>query len=150
MDFKRDIILSNGASMAVDSSDLDKTYQEFIDKFIKPFYQKSNDWNNTLKNSIKEAERISILLQVSRKEIILGLLKRLEPRLSEDIAELRGVDKIEILFESVEDYVENIQNIVETEPSQAEMRNKVSALVENLNLFEMAELLIYFSKKSLQ
>ncbi|WP_457557572.1 hypothetical protein [Candidatus Harpocratesius sp.] len=149
MEINREVELSNGAKIFVDSKDLGRCYQEFIDKFIKPYYKESNDWNKTLQDSIKEIERISSVLQVSKKEVIEGLLKHLESRLHKDIAELKDVDRIEILFESIDDYVESIQNFVKEDASPEEMRLNVSELVENLNLFELSELLIHFAKKSI-
>lgn len=77
------------------------------------------------------------------------MLKHLESRLHKDIAELKDVDRIEILFESIDDYVESIQKFVKEDASPEEMRLNVSELVENLNLFELSELLIHFAKKSI-
>ncbi len=148
MAIQKEIDLSNGVKMSIDSADLDKTYKDFIDLFIKPYYQQTNDWNKTLQTSIKEIERIASVLQVSKGEVIQEFLKRLETRLSDEIAELKGLDKIDILFESVDDYIENITEIVHDGSSPADVRTKVSSLIENLNLFELAELLIQFAKKS--
>ncbi|MHA1672988.1 MAG: hypothetical protein ACTSYI_05120, partial [Promethearchaeota archaeon] len=127
---------------------LDKTYKLFIDLFIKPYYQQTNDWNKTLQTSIKEIERLASVLQLSKGELIREFLKRLETKLSDEIAELKGLDKIDILFESVDDYIENIREIVHDGSSPADVRTKVSTLIENLNLFELSELLIQFAKKS--
>ena len=148
MGIQKEIDLSNGVKMSIDSANLDKTYKDFIDLFIKPYYQQTNDWNKTLQTSIKEIERISSVLQISKNEVIQDFLKRLEFRLADEIGELKGVDKIDILFESVDDYVESIKEIVHDGSSPAEIRTKVSGLIENLNLFELAELLIQFAKKS--
>ncbi|MHA1519486.1 MAG: hypothetical protein ACTSVZ_10115 [Promethearchaeota archaeon] len=148
MAIQKEIDMSNGVKLSIDSTDLDKTYKDFIDLFIKPYYQQTNDWNKTLQISIKEIERISSVLQISKNEVIQDFLKHLETQLPTEIAELKGVNKIEILFESVDDYVQNISEIVKEGSSQADIRMKISALVENLNLFEIAELLIQFAKKS--
>ncbi|RLI65331.1 MAG: hypothetical protein DRO88_04885 [Promethearchaeia archaeon] len=148
METKHEVELSNGVKICAEADKLDKCYQEFIDAYIKPYYKESNDWNKTLKRSIKEIERLSNILQLSRKKVIQGLLESLENRLHTDIADLNGVDKIEILFESIDDYVETIQKLVQEESNPEEIRLNVSELVENLNLFEIAELLIHFAKKS--
>lgn len=139
--------LSNGSELAIDPTQKDKAYSDFIDIFLKPFYQKSNDWNATIRESIKEIERISSILRMSKGELISELFANIDGRLSKDIAELRGTDKIEILFESLDDYIQNILQIVKGEGTQEEKRLSVSNLVESLNLFEISELLITFAKK---
>jgi len=74
-------------------------------------------------------------------------LTEIENRLPSDIADLKGLDKIEILFEDVDDYIQNIQDFVKSSDSEEKIRLKVSTLIEQLNLFELSELLIHFAKK---
>ncbi len=144
------VTLSNGAKLQIDPEHQDQAYEDFIDIFFKPVYVKTNDINQTIHSSIKEVERISSILNLSRGEVINSLLKTIERRLPKDIAELTGdVDKIEILFENVDDYVVQIVDLMQDQDSQEKIRLDVSQLVENLNLFEISELIIHLVKKTL-
>ncbi|QEE16232.1 hypothetical protein DSAG12_02062 [Promethearchaeum syntrophicum] len=140
------ITLSNGVELELDPEDLNKNFSMFIDKFLIPYFKESNDWNKTIISSISEIERISSKFDVSKGEIISKFLKNIESRLPTDIAELTGLDKIEILFENIDDYVESMVNIVSSGDSQEDIRLKIAKLVENLNLFELSELFIHFAK----
>lgn len=143
---QNNITLSNGAEISLDSDDMDKNFSLFIDKFLIPYFKETNDWNKTIKFSITEIERVSSIFHLSKGEIISKFLKNIESRLPSDIAELTGLDKIEILFENIDDYVESMITIVSSDESQEEVRLKIAKLVENLNLFEISELFIYFAK----
>ncbi len=143
---QNNITLSNGAEISLDPDDMDKNFSLFIDKFLIPYFKETNDWNKTIKSSITEIERVSSIFYLSKGEIISKFLKNIESRLPSDIAELTGLDKIEILFENIDDYVESMITIVSSDESQEEVRLKIAKLVENLNLFEISELFIYFAK----
>jgi len=140
------IKLSNGVELELDPEDLNKNFSMFIDKFLIPYFKETNDWNKTIISSITEIERISSIFNLSKGEIISKFLKNIESRLPADIAELTGLDKIEILFENIEDYVEGMVTIVSSGESQEEIRLKIAKLVENLNLFEISELFIHFAR----
>ena len=140
------VTLSNGVELTLVPDDLNKNFSMFIDKFLIPYFKETNDWNKTVKTSISEIERISSVFHLSKGEIISKFLKNIESRLPADIAELTGLDKIEILFENIDDYVESMVAIVSSDESQEEVRLKIAKLVENLNLFEISELFIYFAR----
>lgn len=142
------ITLSNGAKLQIDSNNRDQAYDDFIDLFFKPVYVKTNDITKTINTSIKEVERISSIFNLSKGEVITSLLKTIERRLPKDIAELTGeVDKIEILFENMDDYQMQILDLISENDSQEKIRLEVAQLVENLNLFEISELIIHLAKK---
>ena len=143
---QNNIILSNGVELTLDPDDINENFSRFIDKFLIPYFKETNDWNKTIISSISEIERISSIFHLSKGEIISKFLKNIESRLHTDIAELTGLDKIEILFENIDDYVETMITIVSSDESQEEIRLKIAKLVENLNLFEISELFIYFAK----
>jgi hypothetical protein len=143
---QNNVILSNGVNLELDPDDLNKNFSKFIDLFLIPYFKETNDWNKTVKSSISEIERISSVFHLSKGEVISKFLKNIESRLPHDIAELTGLDKIEILFENIDDYVETMITIVSSDKSQEEIRLKIAELVENLNLFEISELFIYFAK----
>ncbi len=142
--------ISKDLVIPLDSENPSEFIEEFIEKFLKPYYKKTNDWNKTLIQSINEIERICAVNRLSRGNLIHKLLNHVEKRLAKDISEMPGVDKIEIIFEGLEDYVEDIQNFVKNGGSQEKIRLNVSKLVENLNLFEISELLIHFANLSMQ
>jgi hypothetical protein len=146
MDKEIAVKLSNGVNLSLNLADPKDFYSNFVDKFLKPYYLQKNDWNSTIKVSINEIDRISIFHQISRNELISGLLNAIETRLARDISDLVGVDKIEILFENIEDYVSDIKKMVGEGKTQEEIRMQVSKLVEKLNLFEISELIIYYAR----
>ncbi|UYP48193.1 hypothetical protein NEF87_004478 [Candidatus Lokiarchaeum ossiferum] len=142
------LTLSNGAKLKLDPNNHEQAYNDFIDLFFKPGYIKSNDITKTISASIKEVERISSIFNLSKGEVITSLLQTIERRLPKDIAELTGeVDKIEILFENMDDYQMQILDLIKENNSPEKIRLEVSQLVENLNLFEISELLIHLAKK---
>ena len=138
----------NGAIIELDQSDLDRTFDEIISKYVKHYYQESNDWNKTLQSSISELEVISQLLNISKGRVIELFLQRIEERLNKDFEDLKGTDKIEILFEALDDYVENLSKIIQNHGTKEEIRLKIAKLVENLNLFEISELLLHYARKN--
>jgi hypothetical protein len=141
------VSLSSGVNLKLNPIQPDNFFNELIEKFIKPQYQKSNDWNKTLKDALNELDRISVVHNLKRVDLETSFLQAVEGRLAKDLAELTGVDKIEIIFEGLADYVTDIVKVVQSGASQEETRMKVSFLAENLNLFEVSELLIYFAKQ---
>ena len=145
MENQTKIILSNGVELML-GDDINENFSRFIDKFLIPYFKETNDWNKTIISSISEIERISSIFHLSKGEIISKFLKNIESRLPADIAELTGLDKIEILFENIDDYVESMVTIVSSDESQEDVRLKIAKLVENLNLFEISELFIHFAR----
>ncbi len=141
-------VLPNGKRITLDKDNPKKMYDEIITKFVKPFYEESNDWNVTIKNAITQIERISQIMNLSKGDSIEAFLVELEQRLHKDFEDLAGTDKIEILFEALDDYVENMAEIIESSGTKEEIRLRIAKLVENLNLFEMSELLLYYAKKN--
>ena len=144
---KSEFTLSNGNSLLIYPDHPEKSISHFIDQYLKPYYQKTNNWIETLHKSITEIERISSYFRLKRGSLNNQLLTEIENRLPSDIADLKGLDKIEILFEDVDDYIQNIQDFVKSSDSEEKIRLKVSTLIEQLNLYELSELLIHFAKK---
>lgn len=144
----RKITFPNGAKIDVYDDDLQKTYDLIITDFVKPYYQETNDWNQTLQISISQLEIISQIIKKSKGSVIDSFLQRIEERLDTDFEDLKGTDKIEILFEALDDYVENISKIIQSKDTKENTRLKIAKLVENLNLFEISELLLFYAKKN--
>jgi hypothetical protein len=141
------IKLSNGIELFINLEHNDSFIAGVIEKYLKPIYLQNNDWNATIRDTINEMERISMIYNIKRGDLISKLLSMIEGRLARDISDLTGVDKIEIIFEGIQDYVDDILEAVQASKTQEEARINVSSLVESLNLFETSELLIYFAKK---
>jgi hypothetical protein len=139
--------LPNGTELILDKEELESTFDEVIEKFVMPFYQETNDWSKTLHLSIIEIEKISTLLNLSKGKIIGKFLKQIEVRLDRDFSYLPGTDKIEILFEALDDYVQTLATLIKDEGSKEDIRLKIASVVENLNLFEISELILYYAKK---
>jgi hypothetical protein len=78
----------------------------------------------------------------------LGLLNQVEEHLDKDIEELTGVDKIEILFLNMDDYVEDIRTLILSGRDKEELRTDMANLVMPLTLFELAELFIYLGRRT--
>jgi hypothetical protein len=144
---KIQVTLSNGVVLPLNLADTLEFFNLFLEKYLKPHYLQKNDWNATLKDCITEIDRISIIHGLSRNEIIQNLLNIIDDHLPLDISNLTGVDKVEILFLNLDDVVGEIRKAVIEEPTQEMLRFRVSKIVEGLNLFETAELLIYYAKK---
>ncbi len=143
-----DIKLSNGEIIKFNPTNDTPFFSAFVEKFLKPLYESSNDWNLTLMESLNETERVSVIYNLmKRNEMNAKLLNIIDKHLARDIAELTGTDQIEIIFEGLEDYVGEIMKTVNEGASQEEIRLQLSAIVENLNLFEISELMIYFARK---
>ncbi len=140
------VSLSNGVHIPWDPQNMDIMFEEFIKLFLKPYYEHTNDWNNTLHVSIKEIEYLATIVHRPRDELIRGLLKKIETHLPLDIAELRGTDKIEILFLNIDDYVVDILKVIQEGQGQEATRQGVAQIVQDLNLFELSELIIHLAK----
>ena len=78
----------------------------------------------------------------------LGLLNDVEEHLDKDIEELTGVDKIEILFLNMDDYVEDIRKIILAGKDKEDVRTSMAQLIMPLTLFELSELFIYLGKRT--
>lgn len=147
MEKKIQVKLSNGEVLPLNPADTLEFFNLFLEKFLKPHYLKKNDWNATVKECITEIDHISMIHGLSRNELIQNLLNTIEDHLPLDISNLTGVDKVEILFLNLDDIVGEIRKAVIEEPTQEMIRLRVSKIVEGLNLFETAELLIHYAKK---
>ena len=78
----------------------------------------------------------------------IGLLNQIEEHLDKDIEELTGVDKIEILFLNLDDYVEDIRKLILAGETKEELRHKMARLIQPLTLFELSELFIFLGKRA--
>lgn len=139
--------LSNGTVVDFDKKAPNTLYEIIISEILIPKYKENADWNLSLNIIIEEMNRIIIKHSLNPK-LKLGLLNQVEQHLDKDIEELTGVDKIEILFLNMDDYVEDIRNLILAGKDKEELRTSMARLVMPLTLFELSELFIYLGKRT--
>ena len=148
---KFEVILSEGIKINIDPSDPDKLFHDVVMLVLIPFYEKSNDWNQSIRTALNEIS--SLRMRYGDKmpknlDYSKLLLKEVEKKLGHEIDKIKGVDKIEILFLNLDDYTEEIHKLMEGDFSKEERVRVLGDLIAGLNSFEMAELLNHYIKKS--
>ena len=95
-----EIILSDFTTKVLfDPSNPDSLFHSIVEYILIPFYKESNDWNESIRKSIKELDFIQMRYDMPKGvDYINHLLHEIEAQLGSTIAEIKGVDKIEILF----------------------------------------------------
>jgi len=98
---KFEVILSEGIKITIDPSDPDKLFHDVVMLVLIPFYEKSNDWNQSIRTALNEIS--SLRMKYGDKmpknlDYSKLLLKEVEKKLGHEIDKIKGVDKIEILF----------------------------------------------------
>ena len=141
------IKLSTGLEVEFDKDAPRTLYEVLISELLIPKYKENKDWNLTLNIIIEEMNRL-ILEYDLKPKLKLGLLNDIEEHLDKDIAELTGVDKIEILFINMEDYVEDIKTLILAGETKEDLRLKMARLIQPLTLFEISELFIFLGKRA--
>jgi hypothetical protein len=139
--------LSTGTEVNFDKKVPNTLYEMIISEILIPKYKENADWNLSLNIIIEEMNRLIIKHNLNPK-LKLGLLNQVEKHLDKDIEELAGVDKIEILFLNMDDYVEDIRNLVLAGKDKAELRTSMAQMIMPLTLFELSELFIYLGKRT--
>ncbi|MFX1277526.1 MAG: hypothetical protein ACFFBP_10535 [Promethearchaeota archaeon] len=141
------IKLNTGLEVEFDKEAPKTLYEVMISDILIPKYKENKDWNLTLNIILEEMNRLILEYDLEPK-LKLGLLNDIEEHLDKDIAELTGVDKIEILFINMEDYVEDIKTLILAGETKEELRHKMARLVQPLTLFELSELFIFLGKRA--
>ena len=141
------IKLSTGTEVDFDEKAPTTLFEIIISDILIPKYKENADWNLSLNIIIEEMNKLIIKYDLNPK-LKLGLLNDVETHLDKDIEELTGVDKIEILFLNMDDYVEDIRTLILAGKDKAELRTDMANLVMPLTLFELAELFIYMGKRT--
>ncbi|MFX1279680.1 MAG: hypothetical protein ACFFA3_09710 [Promethearchaeota archaeon] len=145
-DTKR-IKLSTGTEVDFDSKAPRTLFEIIISEILIPKYKENADWNLSLNIIIEEMNKLILRYDLEPK-LKLGLLNDVEAHLDKDIQELTGVDKIEILFLNMDDYVEDIRKLILAGKDKEDLRTDMANLVMPLTLFELAELFIYLGKRT--
>jgi len=139
--------LSTGTEVDFDKKAPTTLFELIISEILIPKYKENADWNLSLNIIIEEMNRLIKKYDLNPK-LKLGLLNDVEEHLDKDIEELTGVDKIEILFLNMDDYVEDIKKIILSGEDKEEIRTSMAQLVMPLTLYELSELFIYLGKRT--
>ncbi|MFX0105494.1 MAG: hypothetical protein ACFE75_08390 [Candidatus Hodarchaeota archaeon] len=139
--------LSTGMDVDFDRKAPSTLFEVIISDILIPKYKENADWNLSLNIIIEEMNKLIIKHNLNPK-LKLGLLNQVEEHLDKDIEELTGVDKIEILFLNMDDYVEDIRKLILAGKDKADLRTSMAQLVMPLTLFELSELFIYLGKRT--
>ncbi|HDZ17089.1 hypothetical protein LCGC14_0753620 [marine sediment metagenome] len=141
------IRLSNGAEVDFDKEAPTNLFELIISEILIPKYKENADWNLSLNIIIEEMNYLIMKYGLIPK-LKLGLLNKVEEHLDKDIEELTGVDKIEILFLNMDDYVEDIRRLILAGQSKEDLRTNMAKIAIPLTIFELSELFIYLGKKT--
>ena len=139
--------ISTGTEVEFDEKAPTTLFEIIISEILIPKYKDNADWNLSLNIIIEEMNKLIVKNDLSPK-LKLGLLNQVEEHLDKDIEELTGVDKIEILFLNMDDYVEDIRTLILSGRDKEELRTDMANLVMPLTLFELAELFIYLGRRT--
>jgi hypothetical protein len=149
-----EIILSDFTTkVQFDPSNPKELFEKIVQNILIPFYAETNDWNESIRKAIKELDFIQMRYKMPKGiDYQNRLLKEIEAELKASIAELKGVDKIEILFLNMDDYIEEINEIMKIPADDHESKmhrlHTLGDLIASLNTFEISELLNYYIEKS--
>ncbi len=139
--------LSTGTEVDFDKKAPTTLFELIISEILIPKYKENADWNLSLNIILEEMNRLIKMYDLNPK-LKLGLLNDVEEHLDQDIEELTGVDKIEILFLNMDDYVEDIKKIIIAGKDKEELRTSMAQLTMALTPFELSELFIYLGKRA--
>ena len=141
------IQLSTGTDLEFDDKAPNTLFEIVISDILIPRYKENKDWNLSLNIIIEEMNRLISKYELDPK-LKLGLLNQVEKHLDKDIEELTGTAKIEILFLNMDDYVEDIKNLICAGKTNQDLRNDMARLIFPLTLFELGELFIFLGKRA--
>lgn len=143
----QNISISTGMEIEFDEQAPKSLFEIIISEILMPKYKENADWNLTLNIIVEEMNRLISEYDLEPK-LKLGLLNQIEEHLDQDIEELTGVAKIEILFLNMEDYVEDIEKLIAAGLDKEELRHQMARLAQPLTIFELVELFIFLGKRA--
>lgn len=141
------IQLRTGAEVDFDKKAPNTLFEMIISDILIPKYKENADWNLSLNIIIEEMNHLIKKYDLNPK-LKIGLLNDVEKHLDKDIEELTGVDKIEILFLGMDDYVEDIKKLILSGKDKEELRTSMAQMIMPLTIFELSELFIYLGKRT--
>jgi hypothetical protein len=149
MSNKFEVTLSNGTSISIDPDKPKEMFKTIVKDVLIPFYKESNDWNESIRKAINVLDFIRSFHNLPNVDYRQKLLDEIEKDLKEDIDKMEGVDKIEILFLNMDDYLEEIDKIMKSaDLTKADRVRAIGDLAADLNGFEISELLFHYVEKA--
>ena len=139
--------LSSGFEVEFDDKAPITLFEIIISDILIPRYKENKDWNLSINIILEEMNRLISAYELDPK-LKLGLLNQVEEHLDKDIEELTGTAKIEILFLNMDDYVEDIKNLIIAGKNKEDLRHDMAQLIFPLTLFELGELFIFLGKRA--
>jgi len=147
MSEKKKIKISTGTEVEFDVDNPKPLMETIIKEVLIPKYQDNSDWDLTIRLVLDEINRLIKYTELP-SQYKMDLLNEIEEHLDKEISELTGVDKIEILFLDMDDYIDDIRKMITSSFTKVERRNMMAMLLKPLTTFEIVELLIELGKRS--
>jgi len=149
---KFELMLSDGSKVVFDPEAPSALFKEIVMKILIPFYSESNDWYQSIRTALTEIASLRMRYGNKMPNIDYRslLLKEIEGNLGDEIDKIKGVDQIEILFLNLDDYTEEISDLIKEDITEKELIRAIGDLIAGLNTFEMSELLFHYIKKSMK
>ncbi|MHA1727321.1 MAG: hypothetical protein ACTSWY_01155 [Promethearchaeota archaeon] len=147
---KFEVMLSNGIKIDFNPNEPDNLFSIIVKKILIPFYKKTNDWYKSIRTSLTEISSMRMRYgdRMPKLDYRKMLLREIEQKLGNEIDNVKGVDKIEVLFLNLDDYIEEIKQLINANFTKEEKMRTLGDLIAGLNTFEISELLMYYIKKS--
>jgi hypothetical protein len=137
------VTLSTGKVVEIAEGQFEKLMKILIQEILIPHYKKHNDWPEAIQVTIKEAKNIFKIANMDNYDAGLICLDSIEEATGKEIAELTGrVNKVEILFQDIDDYLQEIKKLLGAKYSEEKVRLELAKLIEKLNRFEIVELIL--------
>ncbi len=142
------ITLATGKTIEVEEGKFEALMKTLIQEILIPHYKLNNDWPEAIQTTIKEAKRIFKIANMDNYDAGLICLDSIEKSTGKEIAELTGhVNTVEILFQDVEDYLQEINKLIAANYSEEKLRLELAKLIEKLNRFEIVELVLALASR---
>jgi hypothetical protein len=137
------VTLTNGKAIEFEEGKFETLMKAVIQEILIPHYKKHNDWPEAIQEAIKEAKRVFKIGNMDNYDAGLICLDSIEEATGKEIAELTGrVNKVEILFQDIDDYLQEIKKLLNAKYSEEKIRLELAKLIEKLNRFEIVELIL--------
>lgn len=147
---KKELMLSDGKTKVLFDTDNPQIFfEKVIQAIMIPYYSEKNDWNESIRRAIKEVDMMRVYYDLpSSIRYHQLLLKEIQSKLGTEIDKVEGVDHIEILFLNMDDYIEEITEVMNNQELERKDKGYVLGnLISGLNTFEISELLLYYIEK---
>ncbi|OLS13551.1 MAG: hypothetical protein RBG13Loki_2831 [Promethearchaeota archaeon CR_4] len=142
------VTLSTGKVIEFEAGKFETLMKSLIEEILIPHYKNNNDWPDAIQVTIKEAKQIFKTANMDNYDAGLICLNAIEEATGKEIAQLTGhVNTVEILFQDIDDYLQEIQKMLDAKFSEEKIRLELAKLIEKLNRFEIVELVLALASK---